>query len=55
MATPKDLRERRIVAVGQARAVIGVRQEHVPQSRRARAALQLLHYRRLVVGVAGLG
>jgi hypothetical protein len=53
VATPKDLRQRRIVAVRQARAVIGIRQEHVPQSGFPRAPLQLLHHRRLVVGVAG--
>ena len=51
---PEDLRQRRVVAVGQAGAVLGVGQEHVPQPGLARAALQLLHDRRLVVRVAGL-
>ncbi len=54
MTASQDLRQRRIVAVGERRAVSGVRQEHVPQAGLARANLELLHDGRLVVGIAGL-
>ena len=54
MAAPEDLGERGVVAVGEAGAVLGVGQEHVPQPPFARADLELLHDRRLTVRVAGV-
>jgi len=51
---PEDLGERRVVAVGQPRAVLGVGQEHVPQPGLAGALLQLLDDGRLVMGIAGV-
>ena len=53
-AAPEQLGERRVVAVGQPGAVLGVRVEHVPQPELTRARLELLHDPRLVVRVAGL-
>ena len=54
MAAPEQLGERGVVAVGQTGAVLGVGVEHVPQAELARARLELLHDRRLVMRVAGL-
>ena len=52
-AAAHDLAERRVLEIGQTRAVLRVGQEEVPEPERLRLALELFQHLRLVVGVAG--
>ena len=52
MRTSHDLAQGRVLEIGEARAVLGVRQEQIPQILRPRLLLQLLHDRSGPPGIA---
>jgi hypothetical protein len=54
LAAAHDLAKRRVLEVREARAVLLVRQEQVPQAQRLRLALELFEDRGKVVRIAGL-
>ena len=55
LGSAHDLRKRRVLEVGEPRAVLRVGQEQVPQPEPSRLRLQLLHHGRIGVPRPGLG